>query len=63
MEIEKAREDTHCYDSDMAVPYETMSDEARRRQCQNRLCMREVRPQDTQEGRLYNESAKAIASM
>jgi hypothetical protein len=47
----------------MAVPYENMTDEARRRQRQDRLRMREVWPRDTQEGRLYYESAKAIASM
>jgi hypothetical protein len=47
----------------MAVPYENMTDEARRRQRQDRLRMRVVWPRDTQEGRLYYESAKAIASM
>jgi hypothetical protein len=47
----------------MAVPYENMTDEARRRQRQDRLRMREVWPRDTQEGRLYYESAKAIAAM
>ncbi len=47
----------------MAVPYETMTDEARRRQCQDKLHMREVWPRDTQEGRLYYKSLKAIASM
>jgi hypothetical protein len=47
----------------MAVPYETLMDEARRRQRQDRLHMREVWPWDTQEGRQYYESAKAIASM
>jgi hypothetical protein len=46
----------------MAVPYENMTDEARRRQRQDRLRMREVWPRDTQDGRLYYESAKAIAA-
>ncbi len=44
-----SRKGSEGYVSDKVVPYETMLDEAKRRQCQNRLRKREAWPRDTQE--------------